>query len=80
MTERSKRTLTEIAYDPKPGDAVRVEYPTASRTFRVRDVQYSDVLCDVEGEGDEHVSVAHWYAMCLNSTQDARSVEVIEPS
>ncbi len=75
-----QRTLTEIAYDPKPGDAVRVTYPHDSRTYRVRDVQYSDVVCDVDGSGEEHVAVAHWYAMCLNSMNDASSIEIVEPA
>lgn len=77
MTDPRRRTLSEIAYDPKPGDAIRVKYRDATRTYEVRDVQYSDVLCNVDGN-EEHVSVAHWYAMCLNSTHDAHSVEVID--
>jgi hypothetical protein len=73
MAERGSRSLDEIAYDPKPGDRVRVEGGDGSRTYTVRDVRYSIVFC----EDGQEIALADWYAMCRNSTGDATRIEVV---
>ena len=73
MAEQRSRSLDEIAYDPKPGDRVRVEGGGRSRTYAVRDVRYSVVFC----EDGEEIALADWYAMCRNSTGEIGRVEVI---
>ena len=77
MTEQGSRSLDEIAYDPKPGDRVRVEDGRGLRVYAVRDVRYSDVICDIEGIGEQHVALAEWYAMCRNTPGDVTRIDVI---
>ena len=77
MARPGVRSLDEIAYDPKPGDKVRIEYPTVIRVYTVRDVRYSNVACEIEGIGEQTIALAEWYAMCRNTLGDATRIEVV---
>jgi hypothetical protein len=74
MAERESRSLDEIAYDPKPGDRVRVEHGRGERVYSVQDVRYSIVFC----EDGEEIALADWYAMCRNSTGEIGRIEVVD--
>ena len=73
MTEQGSRSLDEIAYDPKPGDRVRVEDARGTRLYAVRDVRYSIVFC----EDGQEIALADWYAMCRYAAGDATRIEVV---